>query len=96
MRVISKRPLREFWDAHPEAKPSLVDWFKKTEEASARSFQELRGIFGAVDYVDGFTIFDVGGNRYRIISVIHYDQQRLYVRNVLTHAKYDRNAWRRK
>jgi len=96
MRVISKRPLREFWDIHPEAKQPILDWYRKAENASPDSFPELRKVFSSADYVDGYTIFDVGENRYRIIAVIHYDQRRLYVRNVLTHAEYDRNAWRRK
>ena len=52
--------------------------------------------FNTADYVDGFTIFDVGGNRYRIAAVIHYDKQRIYVRAVMTHAEYDRNNWRKK
>jgi mRNA interferase HigB len=49
-----------------------------------------------VDYVDGYTIFDVGGNKYRIAAVIHYDKQRLYIRQVMTHAEYDRNHRRKK
>ncbi|MBI4985451.1 MAG: type II toxin-antitoxin system HigB family toxin, partial [Rhodocyclales bacterium] len=61
----------------------------------ASSFPSLRQTFGAADYVDGYTIFDVGGNRYRIAAVIHYDKQRLYLRQVMTHAEYDRNAWRK-
>lgn len=57
---------------------------------------QLKRTFASVDYVDGYTVFDVGGNRYRLIAAIHYDKQRLYVRHVLTHAEYDRNAWRKK
>lgn len=95
MRVISKRPLREFWTLHPEAKPMLEDWFRKASEAEAASFSMLRQTFGSADYVDGYTIFDVGGNRYRIAAAIHYDKNRLYVRQVMTHAEYDRNAWRK-
>jgi HigB_toxin, RelE-like toxic component of a toxin-antitoxin system len=46
--------------------------------------------------VDGFTIFDLGENRYRICAVIHYEKQRLYIRGVMTPAEYDRNAWRKR
>ena len=56
----------------------------------------LHETFGSADYVDGFTLFDVGGNRYRIAAVIHYDKQRMYIRQVMTHAEYDRNDWRNK
>ncbi|MBK5967474.1 mRNA interferase HigB [Thiorhodovibrio litoralis] len=95
MRVISKKPLRDFWQRHPEARPALEDWFRKASAVQAHSFAQLRETFGSADYVDGFTIFDVGGNRYRIAAVVHYDGQRLYVRQVMTHAEYDRNHWRR-
>ncbi len=96
MRVISKKPLRAFWDRHPESKPAIEDWFRKASQLKAPSFPALCQTFGSADYVDGFTIFDVGGNRYRIAAVIHYDKQRLYVRQVMTHAEYDRNYWRKK
>ena len=95
MRVISKKPLREFWQHHPQSRASLEDWYRKASVLQATSFAQLRETFASADYVDGFTIFDVGGNRYRIAAVVHYDGQRLYVRQVMTHAEYDRNHWRR-
>ena len=96
MRVISKKPLREFWERHPEAKLVLEDWFRRIGELAAASFPELRRAFRSADYVDGYTVFDVGGNKYRIATVIHYDKQRIYVRQVMTHAEYDRNVWKKK
>ncbi|WP_295581015.1 type II toxin-antitoxin system HigB family toxin [uncultured Lamprocystis sp.] len=96
MRVISKKPIREFWELHPESRPALDEWFRKVDQLAAESFPELRQSFRSADYVDGFTVFDVGGNKYRIVTVIHYDKRRLYVRQVMTHAEYDRNAWRKK
>jgi len=68
----------------------------KGERLTANSFPALRETFGSADYVDGFTLFDVGGNRYRIAAVIHYDKQRMYIRKVMTHAEYDQNDWRKK
>ncbi|MFO1423904.1 MAG: type II toxin-antitoxin system HigB family toxin [Candidatus Competibacteraceae bacterium] len=96
MRIISKRPIREFWELRPESKPALEEWFRKVSQLAAASFPELRRVFGSADYVDGYTLFDVGGNKYRIATVIHYDKQRLYVRQVMTDSEYDRNDWRRK
>ena len=74
----------------------LEEWFRKAADVSASSFSLLRQTFGSADYVDGFTVFDVGGNRYRIAVVIHFDKQRMYVRHVMTHSEYDRNDWRKK
>ena len=95
MRVISKRPIREFCGLHPESKPAMEDWFSKMEQLTVASFPELRKSFNSVDYVDGYTLFNVGGNKYRIATVIHYDKKRLYIRQVMTHAEYDRNQWRK-
>lgn len=96
MRIISKKPIREFWQCHPESKSALEEWFHKVSQLSAKSFVELRNTFNSADYVEGYTVFDVGGNKYRIATVVHYDKQRLYVRQVMTHAEYDKNYWRKK
>jgi mRNA interferase HigB len=96
MPIISKKPMREFWERHPESKTVLEGWFRNVTQLTASSFPELRQTFGSADYVDGYTVFDVGGNKYRIATVIHYDKQRIYIRQVMTHSQYDRNHWRRK
>ena len=96
MRVISKMALRDFWTLHPESKSILEAWFGKATRCDAVSFPELGQTFNGADYVDGYTIFDVGGNRYRIASAILYDKQRIYVRAVMSHAEYDRSNWRKK
>lgn len=74
----------------------LEDWFRKAGQCDATTFPALRKTFNSADYVDGFTIFDVGGNQYRIATVIHYDKQRIYVGSVMTHREYDKNHWRKK
>ncbi|CAG1021518.1 partial mRNA interferase HigB, partial [Methylococcales bacterium] len=83
MRVISKKPIREFWERHPESKPAPEEWFRKASQLTALSFSDLRRTFGSADYVDGYTLFDIGGNKYRIATVIHYDKLRFYIRQVM-------------
>src|SRR4051812_29562522 len=89
MRVISRRPLREFWETHPAAKGPLAVWFQLMQ-SNYGDFNQIRRTFGAADYFAPFTIFDVGGNKFRVITVIHYNRQRVYVRHVFTHTEYDR------
>lgn len=72
----------------------LEDWYYKARRVSAAHFAELKRTFGSADYVDGLTIFDVGGNHYRLVAIIHYDKQRIYVRRVMMHSEYDRDNWR--
>jgi mRNA interferase HigB len=96
MRVISMAPLREFWDQHPESRASLSDWLRRAKACQASDFTALRREFPAADYVEGLTVFNVGGNNYRLVAAIHYNRQNLYVRAVLTHADYDRDKWKRR
>ena len=60
-----------------------------------RHFIELKQTFACVDYVKPFVVFNIGGNKYRLIAMADYGAQILQVRCVLTHAEYDRRDWRR-
>ncbi len=55
----------------------------------------LRATFGSTDYVEPFTVFDIGGNKFRLIAAIHYNRSKVYIRHVLTHEEYDRGKWKR-
>jgi mRNA interferase HigB len=94
MHIISMSPLRDFWGNHPEAQNVLKDWFKVLESQEFANFIALKRTFNTVDYVAPFTVFDVGGNKYRVITDIHYNRKKVYIRYVLTHAEYDRNKWK--
>lgn len=90
MRVISRRALREFWEVHPQAKEPLAAWFQIMERSTFADFNAVKATFRAADYVAPYTVFDIGGNKFRIIAAIHYNRRRLYVRHVFTHERYDR------
>lgn len=94
MRIISKKKLREFWTEHPRAKAALETWYQIARHAEWESFADVRQTFAAADQYERFTIFDVGGNKYRLIAVIHFNRGVLYVRHVLTHAEYDEDKWK--
>lgn len=89
MHVISRRALREFWERHPPAKTPLAAWFRVLESGDFADFSSIKRAFGAADYLAPYTIFDVGGNKYRVITVIHYNRQCVYIRHVFTHPEYD-------
>src|SRR5947208_15868229 len=67
MRIISKRRLREYWAAVPASKPALIDWFTKVRYATWPNFAALRATFNSADAVGNCTVFNVGGNRFRLI-----------------------------
>lgn len=91
MRIISKTALVSFYQTHQEAKDRLEAWYRACKACNAKNHIELKQTFQTADYVpEKYTIFDVGGNNYRIVAVIHYDKQMVYIREVLTHAQYDK------
>lgn len=94
MHVITKRRLVEFWQRHPDAQPSLEYWYALTKDAKWLSFAEIRQMFPSADLVGKCTVFNIGGNKYRLIARIEHRWQKVYVRFVLTHAQYDRGKWK--
>jgi mRNA interferase HigB len=92
MRVISNRSLREFAGRYPDAALPLQAWRKLMEHGSPRNYADLKRLSNSVDRVGSFYVFDISGNRDRVIAAVHFDRQMLFVRHVFTHAEYDR--WR--
>jgi len=94
MHIISKKKLREFWDIHPKAKAPLEAWYQVALAEEWESFADVRKTFNTADQVGKFTVFNIGGNKYRLIAVIHFNRGKLFVRHVLTHAEYDEEKWK--
>jgi mRNA interferase HigB len=94
MHVITRKRLNEFADKYPETRAALSHWYGIVRRQDFGSFAELRGHFPSADQVGKLTVFNVGGNRVRLIAAIHYNRRRLYIRAVLTHAEYDEGKWK--
>ena len=103
MSVISRRKLREFYEARAERRKhadAFENWFKLTRKASWRSFQDAKALFGQTDVASGTasnrtaTIFDIGGNKYRIVTLIDYLRQTVLITHVMDHKEYDKENWK--
>lgn len=94
MRVISRRAIREFAERHPEAFEPLIRWAKITETVVWRTPADLRRTFHTADFVGDLSVFDVGGNKYRLIAFVHYRRRAVYIKKVLTHKEYEKGAWK--
>ncbi len=74
-------------------------WLKLVRHGRFRNLAELKRTFGGVDMVPvkgrDLYVFDIGGNKYRLIAAIHFNTQRLFVRHILTHPEYDTERWKR-
>jgi mRNA interferase HigB len=94
MHVISRKALRLFWQQYPDSQSPLTRWFKIMKLTDFRSLQALRATFPSADRVGDLIVFNIGGNKYRLIASIHFNRGKVYVRNVLTHTEYNRGAWK--
>jgi mRNA interferase HigB len=94
MHIISRKALRLFWERHADSKAPLVRWYQIVERTNYRSFAELRASFPSADLVDGFVVFNIAGNKYRLIASMHFNRGKVYIRHVLAHAEYDSGAWK--
>jgi mRNA interferase HigB len=94
VRIISVKRLREFWTQHPEAETPLRAWYRVAKHSSWPSFADVRGTYRSADWVGSRVVFDVGGNKFRLVVAIRFDRGIVYIRHVLTHAEYDRGRWK--
>ena len=93
MRIISRKALREFSERHTDAKVPLDAWYRILKGREYRSPHELRADFPTASFLGGRrTVFNIGGNKYRLVVDMRYDLGRVYVRDVLTHEEYDRKS----
>lgn len=94
MHVITKKRLVEFSSRFPASRDPLLKWYRIVSETDFASFIAVRSIFRAADQVGKLTVFDIGGNKFRIVAAIHYNRRRIYIRHVLTHVEYDKVKWK--
>ncbi len=94
MHIISRKALQKFWKKHPNSKNSLNRWFNAMQKSNFRSYNELVRAFPSADKVNDLIVFNIGGNKNRLITSIHFNTGKVYIRNVLTHPEYDKGGWK--
>ena len=95
MHIITRKRLNDFAKVHPDCAAGLAQWFKEMRHANFSNIQEVRAIFPHADKVGKFTVFNIGGNKARLIAAIHYNRKKVYIRHVLTHVEYNIGAWKK-
>ncbi len=95
MHIITRKRLNDFAEKHPETKSALAHWYELAKQNDFTSFSDLRLTFPSADQVGKLTVFNVAGNKVRLVAAIHYNRRKIYIRAVLTHPEYDENRWRR-
>ncbi len=91
MRIIARSKIVEYYTEHPDAKTALEEWFVKTKRAEWTCFADIRKSFNSVDNVGNqHYVFNIKGNNHRLIAVIKYTIQTVFIRFIGTHSEYER------
>lgn len=90
MRIIARKTLKDFWTDYPDAEEPLKAWFKVTSETDWKSPQDVKKLYrNATILKDGRAVFNIAGNKYRLVVWINYAYKAVYIRFVGTHKQYD-------
>lgn len=94
MKIISNSALRAFAADNPQAEGALQGWRRVIEKNRFAHWADLKAAFNSVDKVGEWVVFDIGGNKYRLIAYVRFERQMVYIKAVLTHRDYDKGAWK--
>ena len=97
MHIISQKRLRDFWQrpGNAEAESPLRSWFQAVKNARWQSPADVRATYRSADFVGNKVVFNIGGNKYRLIAVIDFEGHKVFLRHVLTHTEYDKGHWKK-
>ena len=92
--MISRKAIREFAALHPDALPSLSNWYGTVRRAVWKNLTQLKADFARPDQFERRTIFNIGGGKYRLIARINYTSQRVFILFILKHSEYTKDRWK--
>ncbi|MBN2435894.1 MAG: type II toxin-antitoxin system HigB family toxin [Spirochaetes bacterium] len=91
MRIIKKKTLIEFWSEYPDSEQALRQWYNDMKNSSYRNFNDIKQKYSSADVIaDNRVIFNIKGNKYRLIVKYHFNRQFGYIRFVGIHSQYDK------
>jgi len=94
VRIIAKSRLMALAAAHGDCVQQVTDWYNITSKAPWHNLSDVRQTFRHADLVGDKTVFNIKGNDYRLITFIRYDLGIIYIKDLLTHAEYDKGKWK--
>jgi mRNA interferase HigB len=94
VHVICRKKLLEAAVEHVDLSAPLDWWFRIAKKAEWHSLEDVRRVFPSADDVGKYTVFNIKRNTFRLIVEINYQTGRIYIRQVLTHAEYDKEGWK--
>jgi mRNA interferase HigB len=94
LRVVGRETISAFQKEHPDSVAPLNRWVSIVEAASWKDPTEVRATFGSADFVEGKVVFNIGGNKYRLIAAISFETRIVSIEAVLKHSEYDKGKWK--
>mgnify|MGYP000934536627 CR=1 FL=1 len=95
MRVIAIAPIKLFTRKHSDSKAGLNTWYKVASKATWKNLTEVKAVYPHADLYDCCTIFNISGNKYRLVVKIDYEAQVIFIKHIMTHAEYDKDKWKK-
>lgn len=94
MNVVSVKAIRTFSEKHSDSATSLMIWYQVARRAKWSNLAELRNDFPGADLVGRRTVFNIGGNKYRLIARANFAAQRVFVLGIMKHSAYEKGGWK--
>lgn len=96
MHIITRKRIIEFGKKYPDTVSALDNWYRIVKSTDFENFAHLKDTFNSVDKVGELTVFNISGNKVRLIVAIHYNRKKMYIRGVLTHREYEKGDWKKR
>ena len=94
MHIVSCKAIRIFCEDHPHARNALDHWYRVAKRAVWSSFADVKQSFNTADFVPPYLVFDIGGNKYRLVAETNFSRRVLFIRSILTHKEYMKGTWK--
>ncbi len=94
MHVVSHKAIRLYSEEHPDAESALDHWYRVAKRATWANFTEVKRSFNTADFVAPYVVFDIGGNKYRLVAEMAFSRGVLFIRWIMTHKEYEKGAWK--
>jgi mRNA interferase HigB len=96
MHILTHKALQIAKSKYPDAATSLEAWYKAMANGNFRNMVEMKQIFPSADLVGKGFVFNIGGNHYRLAASVHFNTQKVFIREILTHAEASKDTWKKK
>jgi mRNA interferase HigB len=94
VHVLSRKNLIFFCETHADSCDALFSWYRSASKAQWQNLVEVQALYPTAEAVGNFTIFNIKGNKYRLIVDIQYSSQQIFIKYIFTHAEYDKDKWK--